>query len=160
MALDSKAQSLEQTYLTGLLEVADGYEEAGQIDKAREALEAILKLKPDSEAVKSRLAKLDEAVFDANSHLVEVDVTKGWTATGIVVVKGEPIRFEADGTYRYIINETIGADGFTQRVCLKLALPFLREPLPLHRTVTRNTWPPPGGALPDGSLPGMRPATR
>ncbi len=115
MALDSKAQSLEQTYLTGLLEVADGYEEAGQIDKAREALEAILKLKPDSEAVKSRLAKLDEAVFDANSHLVEVDVTKGWTATGIVVVKGEPIRFEADGTYRYIINETIGADGFTQQ---------------------------------------------
>jgi hypothetical protein len=113
-ALDAKAEDLEETFLTGLLEVADGYEEAGELDKAREALEAILKLKPDSETVKARLAEMDEAVFDANSHVVEVDVTKGWTATGIRVTKDEPIRFEAEGTYRYIINETVGPDGFTQ----------------------------------------------
>lgn len=114
MALDAKAEDLEQSYLTGLLEVADGYEEAGQLDKAREALEAILKLKPDSEAVKARLAEMEEAVFDANSHSVDVDVTKGWTTTGILVTKDEPIRFDAEGTYRYIINETLGPDGFSQ----------------------------------------------
>lgn len=114
-ALETKAETLEQTYLTGLLEVADGYEEAGQIDKAKEALQAILKLKPDSEAVKQRLAQLNEAVFDANAHVVEVDVTKGWTPTNVLVTKDQPVRFESEGTYRYIINETIGADGFTQQ---------------------------------------------
>jgi hypothetical protein len=31
------------------------------------------------------------------------------------VTKDEPIRFEAEGTYRYIINETVGPDGFTQQ---------------------------------------------
>jgi hypothetical protein len=113
-ALDTKAEDLEEAYLTGLLEVADGYEEAGELDKARESLEAILMLKPDSEAVKARLAEMEEAVFDANSHVVEVDVTKGWTTTGIRVTKDEPIRFEAEGTYRYILNETVGPDGFSQ----------------------------------------------
>lgn len=114
-ALEAKAETLEQTYLTGLLEVADGYEEAGQIEKAKEALEAILKLKPDAAAVKQRLTKLNEAVFDANSHVVEVDVTRGWTTTGIRVTKDQPIRFESEGTYRYILNETIGPDGFSQQ---------------------------------------------
>lgn len=112
-SLDDKAASLEQDYLNGLLELAQGYEDAGQTDKAKAVLQDILRLKPDAEAVKARLKELDEAVFDENVRSVEIDVARGWTITGLTVKRDAPIRFTAEGSYRFILNESIGPDGLS-----------------------------------------------
>jgi hypothetical protein len=108
-ALDIRADDLERDYLTGLLELAGEYEDAGQIDRARETLRTILKLKPDTEAVKEKLREFDEAVFNANSTMVEVDAARGWMTTGVAVTRDQPIRLTAEGSYRFIVNDTVAA---------------------------------------------------
>jgi hypothetical protein len=112
-SLDDKAAALEQDYLNGLFDLAQGYEDAGLTEKAKTVLQDILKLKPDAELVKARLKELDEAVFDENVRTVEVDVAKGWMFTGFDVKRDAPIRFTAEGTYRFILNESIGPDGLS-----------------------------------------------
>jgi hypothetical protein len=111
-SLDAKAQQIEKDYLTGLSELATGYEEAGQIDKAKEVLNLILQLKPDAKGAKDKLDALAEAVFDANSTHVEVDASKGWTAAGVLVARGEPVRFTGEGSYKFITNENLGPEGY------------------------------------------------
>lgn len=112
-SLDNRADDLERDYLTGLLQLAGDYEAAGQMDKARETLQAILRLKPDTESVRDRLREMDEAVFNANSTVVEVDAARSWTATGVAVTRDQPVRLSAEGSYRFIVNETVGPDGFS-----------------------------------------------
>ncbi|REJ85824.1 MAG: hypothetical protein DWQ34_28265 [Planctomycetota bacterium] len=111
-ALDQKAEDLQRSYLTGLYDLAEGYEDAGQLEKAKQALQEILKIKPDAEGVKTRLQEIEDAVFDGTSHVVEVDASKGWITTGVFVKKDQPVRLTADGTYRYIVNESLGPEGF------------------------------------------------
>lgn len=132
-SLDDKAAALEQEYLSGLFDLARSYEDAGQSEKAKSVLQDILKIKPDAEAVKTRLKELDEAVFDENVRTVEIDVTKGWTITGISVKRDAPIRFAAEGTYRYIVNEQVGPDGLS------------------HEDVMRDT----AAGVPSGALMGL-----
>lgn len=111
--LDDKASELEQQYVTGLLDLAKGYEDAGQTEKAKAVLRDLLKVKPDADAVKSKLAELDELVFEEHSQTIEIDVTRGWTTTGLFVRKDQPIRFTASGTYRLILNEEVGPGGLS-----------------------------------------------
>ena len=110
--LDIKAGQVEQEYLRGLLELAEDYESVGNIPKSKEFLRAILKVKPDAEAVKSKLKEFEEAVFTDNSVIVEVDTAAGWTNTGIALSKDRPVRFDATGSYRLILNETISPEGY------------------------------------------------
>lgn len=114
-ALDNRAESLERDYVTGLLDLAGEYEQAGQVDKARETLQAILKLKPDTQSVKDKLQELDNVVFDAHSTTVDVDVARSWVATGVVVTRDQKIRLSAEGTYHYIVNDTVGPAGFASQ---------------------------------------------
>jgi hypothetical protein len=111
--LDDKATELEQQYVTGLLDLARGYEDAGQTEKAKAVLRDLLKVKPDADAVKSKLAELDELVFDEHAQMVEIDVTRGWTTTGLFVKKDQPIRFTSSGNYRMILNEEVGPGGLS-----------------------------------------------
>jgi hypothetical protein len=111
-SLETKAQEARQSYVDQLNELATGYEESGATDLAEETLKQILKLTPDDEAIKTRLKTLENKAFDENQRVIEVDATKGWTTTGLKVVKGQPIRLQAEGTYRFNINADLGPDGF------------------------------------------------
>jgi hypothetical protein len=117
--LDDRAATLESDYLDGLRDLADGYEAAGQIDKARSVLRQILERRPDDKDVQARLKSFDEAVFDRNQHQLEIDVARGWTMTNVMVTKGQPVRISADGTYRFIVNEALTADGFPRQDVLR-----------------------------------------
>ena len=112
-ALDSRGENLERDYLTGLLDLAGDYEEAGNMERARETLRTILRLKPDTESVRERLQEIDEAAFDANSISVEVDSARSWVATGVAVTREQPIRLVSEGSYRFIVNDTVGPGGFS-----------------------------------------------
>jgi len=112
-SMDAEAARLQQSFLGGMEDLARSYEDAGQLDRAKRAFEEILKIDPENEEAAKHLKQFEEAVFDANAQNVEVDASYGWTATGLAVAKDKPIRFEASGTYKFVVNEAVGPDGFS-----------------------------------------------
>jgi hypothetical protein len=112
-SLESKTQDAQKAYVTQLGDLAKGYEESGAMDQAQETLRQILKINPEDEQVKIKLKELQEKVFNDNQKEIEIDASKaGWTGTGLLVVKGQPVRIEAQGSYKFIINSDVGPDGF------------------------------------------------
>lgn len=110
--LDLQAQQLEQEFLQNLVELATGYEEAGELEKAKATFRTVLTLDPENEQVQAKIEELDNRVFEENQTSVDVDVTEGWVNTGIMVTQDRPVRIEAQGSYRFIINEELGPAGF------------------------------------------------
>ncbi|MFV0443238.1 MAG: hypothetical protein ACK5Q5_06680 [Planctomycetaceae bacterium] len=111
-SLESKAQEAQSAYVTQMRDLATGYEDAGQMEQAEETLKLILKVTPNDDEIKTKLKDLNEKVFNDNQKEVDVEAAKGWTATGLRVTKGQPIRVEAQGTYKFIVNADVGPDGF------------------------------------------------
>ncbi len=111
--LDREADRLQQDFLSNLQQLAQSYEAAGETAKATQTLRKILDIKPDAEGVKEKLKELDNRVFETNSATVDVDVAKGWVPSGLRVEEGRVVRFEAQGSYRYIVNATLGPEGFS-----------------------------------------------
>ena len=109
--LETQAEKAKTEYVTGLLAVAKGFEEQGLPDRTKETLQAILEVVPDFEAAREKLKEIDEKAFNENTFETEVDATKGWVNSGIAVMKDKPMRLEADGTLRVILNETVDPDG-------------------------------------------------
>jgi len=111
--LESKAEQAFKDYLKELADLANGYEEKGHIEEATSTWKKILKLEPEAEKVKDKIEELENAVFEANQKGFEVDTAKGWISTGLIARKGEPIRFEATGSYKVVFNKDIGASGLS-----------------------------------------------
>ena len=59
-----------------------------------------------------KLKELEEKVFEDNQQEIEIDSAKGWVSTGLKVTKGQPVRVEAEGSYKFIVNTDLGPDGF------------------------------------------------
>lgn len=114
-SLESKTQEARDAYLTQLSDLAKGYEESGDIERAQETLQQILRITPDDAKIKARLTDLRNKVFDSNQKIIEVDSTKGWVSTGLRVAKGAAIRLRAEGSYKFIVNTDVGPDGFPTR---------------------------------------------
>jgi len=112
-SLETQVQDAEKAYLTQLGDLAKGYEESGNIEQAEATLKQILKIAPEDDSVKARLKELEGKVFEENQKVIEVDSTKGWTGTGLKVNKGEPVRLQAEGNYKFIVNTELGPDGFS-----------------------------------------------
>lgn len=111
-SLDQAAEKAETEYLSNLADLANKYEEAGDVQKAGEMLKGILKIKPDAEVVKGKLKRIEEMVFKDNVHSMDVDTGSGWITTGILVSKDKPIRIEAEGTYKFTVNDVLGPNGY------------------------------------------------
>lgn len=109
--LDAEAAKVEEGYLKGLSDLAKSYEEAGDKEKAKAMLQSILKIRPDLEPVKSKIKEIEESVFQDRQESIDLDVSKGWITSGLLVEKGRKIRIEAIGTYRLTLNEELGPEG-------------------------------------------------
>jgi hypothetical protein len=110
--LDATAQKLEAEFLNGVADLATSYEEAGDKDKAKAMLQAILRLRPDAETVKEKLKELEESVFADQQEMLDLDMSKGWVSTGMVVEKGKKLRLESAGSYKLIVNDSLGPEGY------------------------------------------------
>lgn len=110
-ALDAKASQVLETFVKDSLTVALEYEQAGEPERAKHFLEAVLKIHPDAEALKERLKALDEQLLSANELHVEIEPGKGWGSPVAQVAKGKKIRIQASGTYRLVVTATLGPDG-------------------------------------------------
>ena len=142
--VESRAQEARQTYLTQLADLAKTYEAAGDVDKAQATLREILKITPDNDGVRNKLRELGDKVFDENQRVIEIDSAKGWFSTGLKVMKGEPIRITAEGSYKFIVTADVGPDGFPsgdvmremsdKAPCGALMATIVPEPTPRNRT--------------------------
>lgn len=109
--LDREAEKARIDYLKQLGKLAKQYEEAGETDRSKKVLRQILELAPDVEEARTMLAELEERVFKEQTEQIEVDVTHSWSPTGLILKKDKPVRFEAEGTYKFIVNSSVGPDG-------------------------------------------------
>lgn len=110
-ALDKEAERIQQEFVDSLVTLADGYEQAGDLDKAQATLARVLELDPTRDKIQQRLEEMKNRVFDSNEVELEIDVARGWTATGLTVRKGEAVRLVAEGTYKLIINANVTPEG-------------------------------------------------
>ncbi|MEZ6056018.1 MAG: hypothetical protein R3C01_04870 [Planctomycetaceae bacterium] len=110
--LESKAKAAFNDYLTNLADLAKGYEDKGDFASAKDTLKTMLKLSPDSDSVKRRIKELEERVFTDNQQEFELDTSKGWISSGLMVKKGEPVRLIAEGSLKLTLSATVDADGF------------------------------------------------
>lgn len=108
--LETQAEKAKDDYVKGLAVVAQGFEAQGLTDKLKATLYDLLQVAPDYEPARLKLREIEEAVFDENTMLVEVDATKGWTVS-VAVAKDKPLRLQAEGTLRVLVNETVDPDG-------------------------------------------------
>jgi hypothetical protein len=111
-ALELRNQRNIESFIREIAEIAEGFEEQGQLVQAKTSLETILKLRPDLTAVGKKIKELEEEMMNANEFEVEIDTAKRWTQPIGRVAKGKPLRIEAEGTYRFITNVEVGPEGF------------------------------------------------
>lgn len=111
--LDKEAERLQQEFVDGLVKLADGYESAGDLERARATLGKVLEIDPKRDSVQQRLDEMKNRVFVENEAEFEVDVTRSWVNTGLKVREGQPLRIAADGSYKFIVNLNLTPDGIT-----------------------------------------------
>ena len=110
--LDTQADKAKGEYLKSLTDLAKSYEDAGQTDKSREMLQAILTVNPDDAGVKKKLKEIDEAIFQKNDFELKLDTSRPWQNAGIQLTKDQTIRITAEGDYKVYVSETLGPEGY------------------------------------------------
>lgn len=109
--LDKEADRLEKEFVDRLVDLAGNYEDAGDLERAKATYGKVLSLDSSRNEVRKRLEELRNRVFDDNEVQVEIEVARGWVATGLKIRQDEAIRFTAEGTYKFIANMDLSAEG-------------------------------------------------
>ncbi len=113
--LDQQAEQAHKAFLETSADLAREYEDLGELEKAKGILEQMLKLSPDLKQVKDKIDSLEEARIAGNEALLEVDASKSWVPANVGMTKGNTIRFESQGEYRMLVNQTVGPDGVASK---------------------------------------------
>lgn len=111
-ALDIRANKTVEEFTREAVTIAKDYEDAGQLERARQMLKAVQSLKPESTVIEEQIKRLDQEILSANEYEVEIDVSKGWGKTIGRVAKGKRFRIAVEGDYRFVTDLTIGPTGF------------------------------------------------
>lgn len=107
--LDLEGQRAQSGFLEQLDTIAEGYEKAGAIDRAKETMKFRLRIEKD-DAVTEKLAELEERRFDNETEL-KLDASGTWFNTGLDLTAGQEVRISATGDYRLMSNQTVGPAG-------------------------------------------------
>lgn len=111
-ALEARVEKLESTMLREIVDVSNSFEEAGQYERAKTLLEVLLKLNPQFPGLKEKVKQLEEKMFDAHEVEFILDTGKGWVPVGGAVTKGQAVRVEVAGEYKFNVSASVTADGF------------------------------------------------
>lgn len=74
-------------------------------------LRKLLELDPQRKTAQEKLSTLENLIFEKRTMTVDVDAAQGWVSTGLFVERNKPVRFTAEGSYKFITNLTLGPDG-------------------------------------------------
>jgi hypothetical protein len=110
-AIDIKAERVEQQFIREAFNLAKEYSDAGQLERSKKLLEAIIKLDGSLESVKNRIKQIDEEIMTSNSVDLKVDISQGWTRPIAKVFKGRKFRIQAAGSYMLSASLTLDANG-------------------------------------------------
>jgi hypothetical protein len=111
--LDARAQEMQERIVKDAADIARGYEDAGEYDRAKWMLEVLEKLDPKIPGLKDKLAQLKEKSLDSSEFEYEMDVSKGWTPAVGMVFKDRMARIEANGDYNFSATLPVTADGLS-----------------------------------------------
>ena len=111
-SVDVKVKKFRESFVRQAAGLARSYEESGNLVKTRQMLELILKFDPEVRGVRDKIKQIDEQMLSANELEAEVDVSKGWGQPVAAVFKGQPLRIQAAGDFRFVASLSIGPAGF------------------------------------------------
>uniref|UniRef100_A0A7C4LN11 Uncharacterized protein n=1 Tax=Schlesneria paludicola TaxID=360056 RepID=A0A7C4LN11_9PLAN len=109
--LDVRAVEMQKNLLRDATEIARGYEEAGEYERAKWLLEVLQKLDPKLPGLKEKIDQLTEKMLESSEFEVELDVSRGWTIPIGLVHKDKIVRIEANGDYEFAVALRTTADG-------------------------------------------------
>jgi hypothetical protein len=108
--LDSQLNDAYSVFMNQTVDLITSYENLGQFDRAKAIVEALGKLDPENENIKKKVADLETRMLEAGVFEVELVPGSGWQAIG-AVTKGEVIRVQVSGEYRFQSVGSTTADG-------------------------------------------------
>lgn len=108
--LDRKADELRGGFLKQLEELAGEYEKAGLYDRAKDVYRQRQRIER-SDDIAQKLDELDERDFETNQLDLKITPDRGWLDTGLDVKEDEPVRIEAAGSVRMIMNVEVDPAG-------------------------------------------------
>jgi hypothetical protein len=108
--LDAKLEEVRESFLRDTNQLIKAYEDVGQFDRAKALLDALLKLDPQNEPIKAKLAQLNKEMLDANEFDFDLDPASSWQPVG-AVSRGRTLRIKVEGKYKVRASVEAGPDG-------------------------------------------------
>lgn len=109
--LDARTSEMSERFLRDATDIARGYEDAGDFDRAKWLLEVLEKLDPKLPGLKDKIDQLTDKSLEATQFDFELDVSKGWSAPVAVVQAGRVVRIAAEGDYKLSVTMPLTAQG-------------------------------------------------
>jgi len=111
--LDTQMEKVRDTFLRETHQLIDSYEEMGQYDRARFLLEALHKLDPADDTIRTRLDELAERILDSSTFDIDVDPAKSWQPVGRLS-KDQAFRITATGESKFTLTASAGPAGLPE----------------------------------------------
>lgn len=103
--LDAQLEEIRTSFLRDTTALIFSYEKVGEFERARFLLEALRKLDPGNEVIRTKLVDLDERILEQGEFDVTLEPGDGWKAVG-AVAKDRPLRIEVRGDYKLSLTAT------------------------------------------------------
>ena len=108
---DQRLLALHRTFVQQAEKLALEYERGKDFDKAKAVYGEILKLVPQYESAKAKMAAINQMELTAGRARMDVKADKSWQDTGITVIAGKPIAIRAYGTWTFTFTAELSAEG-------------------------------------------------
>ncbi|MCC9598957.1 DUF4670 domain-containing protein [Stieleria sp. JC731] len=101
---DPQLLSLHRDFIVKAEKLAVEYERKKQFDKAREVLEAMVRLVPKHAEAEAGLQRIRQMQTMADRKVIDVDANSGWQDTGVTLQEGMPVHIEVRGTWKVVLE--------------------------------------------------------
>lgn len=108
--LETRMEEVRESFLRDTNQLIKQFEDIGQYERAKVLIDALTKLDPQNEQVKTRLAEINDRILDADEFEVNLALGRVWQPVG-TVGKGRPLRIRVTGEYKIVANLEAGPDG-------------------------------------------------
>ncbi|MBS0209475.1 MAG: hypothetical protein JSS27_11000 [Planctomycetes bacterium] len=108
---DKRLLEVHRKFVLDAEKLAKEYEKNNELEKARVCYSEIVRLVPTYPGAKEAMEKLFEKQAGAEKKQMDIQSTKGWHDTGVIVAEGKPFRIKADGKWTFRLTAETNADG-------------------------------------------------